>query len=200
VRRVAIAAVVLFGLAPVAASAGAKPPVVKASGKISALSGHSITIEGARDVTCRVRSILPRGLGFRIGASAKVICLRGVLVAISSPGSTKTGSEGEDSSTATASATASGGGTAVAATISGDTFRLAGAGTVTAVGGGKLSFSGEVTCSVGAGSPDVSGYKVGDGVNYKCTATVPPSLAGDTKAAFEELKKAGTLTSIEHAA
>jgi hypothetical protein len=205
VRSVAIAAIALVGVSPVAASAATKPPVVKATGKISALSKSSITIDGTRDVTCRVRSVVPGALGFRIGTSAKMICLRGVLIAITGPATAKSGTDGKSSSTSTstststATATASGGGTAVAATISGDTFRLAGAGTITAVGGGKLSFSGEVTCSVGAGSPDVSAFKVGDRVNYKCTATVPPSLADDTKAAFEQLKKTATLTSIERA-
>jgi hypothetical protein len=208
VRRVAIAAVVLFGLAPVAASAGAKPPVVKASGKISALTRTTITIDGARDVTCRLGSILPKALGFRIGTNAKMTCAKGVLTAISGAPVPKVAAVQAVSTTAVAStsggpaateAVTSTGATAVYVMISGSKVTLSGRGTITAVGAGGLTVGGGVTCSLGGGSPDVSEYKIGDRVSFRCEG--PSSLAGNPSALPEQTKSgAFMLTSIEPAA
>lgn len=218
-RRVAIALVVVFGLAPTAAAATkppkpakpvkVKPAKVTASGMISALDRKSITVRGAQKTTCRVVSISPKALGFHIGTKAKVVCIKGVLEGISrtivsktaaavteavSSSSTSTSTSSNGTSTATSTSTA------VSAVISGDTARVSGKAALTAVGNGTVSFGNRVTCTLGGDSPDVGGFKVGDRVSFRCAGPVPPSFAADPKTNFEQLfKNAGTLTSIEPA-
>jgi hypothetical protein len=74
-------ALVTAGLLAGTATA-ATPTKVSATGKIIALSPVSITIDSQYDLRCRVVTVTPRALGFRIGSRATVTCVKGVLKAI----------------------------------------------------------------------------------------------------------------------
>jgi hypothetical protein len=43
-----------------------------------------------------------------------------------------------------------------------------GTSTITAVGGGSITFAGAITCTVNSSSPSVAGFHVGDRVDYQC--------------------------------
>ncbi len=55
------------------------PVKVSATGKIVALTRTGITIESRHDLRCKLGTVVPKALGFRIGASAKIVCVKGIL-------------------------------------------------------------------------------------------------------------------------
>jgi len=80
-----ISGLVISGLAAVDVAAASTPrkvsaPIkVSATGKIVSLTRTGITIDSRHDLRCRLGTVLPRALGFRIGSSAKIVCVSGVL-------------------------------------------------------------------------------------------------------------------------
>jgi hypothetical protein len=160
-RRVALATALL---AAFAAPAVAGAPRWTAKGAITKLGAHAITVNGK---ACRITPVSPK-LGLHVyvvGSKVKIVCAGGVLLAIDllHP-SASTGSSSSSSSTSTASSL----------TVAGD---LA----VTALGGGSISVeanSSTFTCTIGSGSPDVSGFHVGAHLSkLTCADGVLTSLA-----------------------
>jgi hypothetical protein len=54
------------------------------------------------------------------------------------------------------------GGVKIAPTVNGN-------GKITALGGGQIEFGGDITCQLGASSPSVSAYRIGNLVSYTCS-------------------------------
>ena len=118
---------------------------VKFGGVVTALGDDSISLhDGDRDLTCSIGATSPSTADVKVGQHVKVACLNGALVAIAKADS---------------------------GPVSGPHKTLGAAGTVSAVSATSLSVhtdGGEVTCSVGDGSPSVAGVHVGDKVKIGC--------------------------------
>jgi hypothetical protein len=167
--RLAVAALVLTGLA--APTALATPPKWTAKGAVTTLRLHSITVHGT---TCRLTTASPPRSTMRlyyVGAAAKIACAHGILRAIETvplppvivtaplPG-------------ASATRTTTTNGPLSFETVGGN-FAITALGTSITVGGGSLM----VTCTVGDGSPDVSGFQVGDRLSrMECRNSVLTSI------------------------
>jgi hypothetical protein len=160
-------------------SAGGDAPTGQTGGgSISALSTASVTFHnGERDVTCTLGDSSPRLGDYHVGDSVKFGCLNGALTAIAKAD----------------------GGTA------GGTHKTTGAaGTVSAVSSTSLTVhtdGGDVTCSVGDGSPSVANVHVGDKVKMGCLDGVLKELARSESApppgdAHPATTVAGTLTAL----
>lgn len=157
--RVACLNGVLVALAPITAppapaSGGDKPKGQTGAGTISALSTTSVTFHNSeRDVTCTLSDASPRLGDYHVGDSVKFGCVNGVLVAI---------------------VKADGG------PVSGPHKTVGAAGSVSAVSPTSLTVhtdGGDVTCSVGDGSPSVANVHVGDKVKMGCLDGVLKVLA-----------------------
>ena len=171
----------LVTLAPVTVPTGGKPQGQTGAATISALSATTVTFHSEeRDVTCTLNDGSPHLGDYHVGDSVKFGCLNGALVAI---------------------VKADGG------AVSGAHKTLGAAGTVSAVSAISLSVhtdGGDVTCSVGDGSPSVAGVRVGDKVKIGCLDGVlkvvapsdGPSGSGDGHPATTV---AGTLTALSTA-
>ena len=113
------------------------------AGAISALSTSSVTFHNAEhDITCSLSASSPRLGDYNVGDKVKFGCLNGVLTVIAKD-------------------------TSGTGTPTGET----GAGTVSAVSQTSLTVhtdGGDVTCSVGDGSPSVAEVHVGDHVKFGC--------------------------------
>ncbi|MDX6476681.1 MAG: hypothetical protein QOH95_2192 [Gaiellaceae bacterium] len=146
------------------AQVGPSPTGRAGSGTIAALAASSITFHNGEhgDATCTVAATSPAVDGYKVGDKVKFGCLDGALVAIAKDGT---------------------------GTVDGPHKSLGAAGTVSAVSPGSLTVhtvSGEVTCTVGDGSPSLTSLRVGDSVKIGCLdgilkvvvtapAPVPPS-------------------------
>jgi hypothetical protein len=172
VGRIALAAAVLAALtAPLAVAAGT--PRWTARGAITKLGPHSITVHGK---TCRITPDSPSIRAEITGVTVRIVCDGGVLFEIhllhplpALPGSQSSSSSSSGSSTSSSSSSVS-------------STAIAGDFTVTAVGGGSITVksagSYELTCTVGAGSPDTSGLALGAHVSsMTCKNGVLTSLA-----------------------
>ena len=124
------------------------------AGTISALSATSLTVHNAEhDITCTLGASSPRLGDYHVGDKVKFGCLEGALVAIAKDGS---------------------------GTVDGPHKTLGAAGAVSAVSPSSLTVhtdGGDVTCSVGDGSPNVEGLHVGDNVKIGCVDGVLKALA-----------------------
>ena len=177
--RVACSNGVLVALAPITAPGGDKPPQGQAgAGAISALTEASISFHNAEhDITCTLNSASPHLGDYHVGDSVKFGCVGGALVAI---------------------AKADGG------PVSGPHKTLGAAGTVSAVSPTSLTVhtdGGDVTCSVGDGSPSVAHVHAGDKVKMGCLDGVLKVLAlSDSASAAGDghnaATVAGTLTAL----
>jgi hypothetical protein len=158
VGRIALVAAVLAGLTAPAGLA-AHHPRWTAKGKLARLNSHAITVDGR---SCRITSTSARPAikVFLVGSTVKIVCDDGVLLEIDllrpPPSQSGTGSAGSVTSSSSSSNSSSS-----ALAIAGD-FSIAalGSGSIT-VGAGSASY----TCTIGAGSPDVSAYRVGGHVS-----------------------------------
>jgi hypothetical protein len=159
----------LLAIQPVASadpSHGETPNGQSGAGTISALSASSVTFHNDEhgDATCSVGASSPALTGYSVGDRVKFGCLSGALVAIAKDGS---------------------------GTVEGPHKSLGAAGAVSAVSPTSLTVhtdGGEVTCSIGDGSPSVSGLHTGDTVKVGCldgvlkvimTAPAPAPPTGD---------------------
>ncbi len=71
---------VVFGALGACGVASAQPtPDAATIGRIAALSASSITVDGARDLTCRVGKLSPRKAGLKPGDRVGIACAGGVL-------------------------------------------------------------------------------------------------------------------------
>ena len=156
--------------------AGDAPKGQTGAGTISALSATSVTFHTSeRDVTCSVGDKSP-GLGdYKVGDSVNFGCLNGVLTVIAKNGST-----------------------------AGPHKTVGAAGTVSTVSPGSLTVhtdGGDVTCTVGDGSPSVADVHVGDQVRIGCLDGVLKLIARSDSAAglgggHTTITVAGTLTAL----
>jgi len=145
---------------------GEPPKGQSGAGTISALSASSVTFHNDEhgDATCSVGASSPALTEYTVGDKVKFGCLNGVLVAIAKDGS---------------------------GTVDGPHKSLGAAGTVSAVSPTSLTVhtdGGEITCSVGDGSPSIATVHVGDNVKIGCldgvlkvivTAAAPVPPTGD---------------------
>jgi hypothetical protein len=172
VGRIALATLVLAGLAAPAGAAAATPSWT-ARGPVTRLNPHSITVSGK---SCRVTSASPGRSTLRIivvGSRVKIECAGGVLLDIDllhplppmnpvplTPTTPSTSSSSASSmSLAMTKTESSANGTTVSSTT------LTGNFAITGLANGSITAgidSQSATCRVGDGSPDVSGFRVGD--------------------------------------
>jgi hypothetical protein len=169
---------VLVAIAPVSVPSGDKPKSQTGAGTISALSTTSVTFHNEeRDVTCSLAAASPRLGDYHVGDKVKFGCLGGALVAIAKTDSGK---------------------------VDGPHKTVGAAGTVSAVSATSLTVhtdGGDVTCSVGDGSPSVATVHVGDKVKIGCLDGVLKVLArSDTVSGSGDghtaTTAAGTLTAL----
>jgi hypothetical protein len=172
VRFAAIASVLALGLTAVGVATATTPPKrASLTGKISVLKVKTITVHGARNLTCRITTASPKPAlrGFALGARARITCTRGVLSAIVrpkpaaaapvSPTGTQTNPKEPEPEPVTNPPT---GGVKIAPNVTG-TARI------TMLGGGSIEFGSSITCQLGSGSPSVAAYRVGSLVSYTCS-------------------------------
>jgi hypothetical protein len=170
VGRVALVTLALAGLAAPAGLATTTPNWT-AKGEVTKLNARTITVNGR---SCRITSSSPDRLTLRlyfVGAEVKIACADGVLraidvlhplpaITVGPPTFTRPPppSSGGPSGSAILTQTISGATTSSASALVGTTSITAlGDGSITA-GGGSLM----LTCTIGAGSPDIGGLQVGD--------------------------------------
>jgi hypothetical protein len=167
VRFAAIASAVALGLVVAGVASGQTPKRASLTGKISVLKTKQITVHGKTKLTCRVTTTSPKLRGFALGTSAKITCVKGVLATIRKlappvqPGIT------HDSTITTSPDKGNAGATTVKPAVS-----VVGSSTITALGGGSITFGGALTCAVAASSPSVAAFRVGDAVDYQCASGV----------------------------
>lgn len=125
---------------------------VSFAGAITALSDGSISLhDGGRDVTCSIDASSPSTAGFAVGQHAKVACVNGVLTAIAAvtPPPRRDPKPAGDPPKKTVDAL----------------------GTLTALSASSITVhtdGGDITCTVGDGSPSGAGLAVGDRVKMGC--------------------------------
>jgi hypothetical protein len=190
VGRIALTALVLAGLAAPPGLA-ASAPKWTAKGAITKLNKRAITVGGK---SCRITSDSPKPAlhVYFVGSTVKIACADGVLLTINllhplplptngtpgTPGQSVTTSSSSSSSTSVSSSSSS----STSTSSSNSALAIAGDFTVTALGDGKISVASgkySFTCSVGSGSPDVSGFKVGSHVSkMTCKDDVLTTIAG----------------------
>jgi hypothetical protein len=165
VRRIALTALVVAALTAPAVAATA--PRWTAKGAITKLRAHSITVNGK---ACRITTASPK-LGLHVyfvGSTVKVVCADGVLLEIDLLHPAGASGSSSQSSSSSSSSTSS--------------LAIAGDFSITALGNGSISVKGgssSFTCTIGSGSPDVSGFHVGGHVSkLTCANGVLTSLAG----------------------
>ena len=131
-------------------------------GVVTALSETSISLhDGSRDLTCAIGADSPPTAGVEVGAHVKVACANGVLVKVAL---LPTGD----------------GKPAPPPPVAPSHTTLAANGTVSALSSASLTVhtdGGEVTCTVGDGSPSVGDVHVGDRVKMGCVDGVLTTLA-----------------------
>ena len=171
--RIALVGVVLAAVT-VPAGMAAHAPRWTAKGAITKLNKHAITVNGK---SCEITTGSPK-LGLRVfvlGSTVKIVCADGVLLTIDLL-HRATGTPGQPGSTASASVTSSANGssTSVSSSANGSSsssasaLAIAGDFSITAIGNGSISVKGSsstFTCTIGAGSPDVSAFHVGGHVS-----------------------------------
>jgi hypothetical protein len=167
VGRIALAALVLAGLTAPATFA-ATTPKWTATGTVSKLNTHAITVNGT---SCRITSASPDRLTLRlyyVGAEVKIACRKSVLEAIDVLKQLPPITSGPPTFTRPPTGTTPVGAALLTATMSGTTTTsssaLVGTTTITALGDGKITAGGgslTLTCTLGDGSPDVGSYEVG---------------------------------------
>jgi hypothetical protein len=151
--RFALAMAVAVALVLAAAAPAAAPKRTSATGTITALRLHTITIRARHDVTCRIAPRSPRVRGFAVGARASIRCVDGILRAlVKAPTPTPPG-----------------------------VYVVLG-GSITALSAGSITVGGSVTCSIGERSPSLGGFRVGSAVTGRCDAGVLTSLSHATDA------------------
>jgi hypothetical protein len=137
------------------------------SGKIVSLTEKRIAIHGITDMSCRIGPASPKTVhNFIVGSRVQLICHKGLLTAIRKLGTepgVNTNVATSSSSSAIASVSSSNNG--------GSNTDLAAAGTgapITALTATSITVEAakmSISCTIAAGSPDVSGFKVGDHVS-----------------------------------
>jgi hypothetical protein len=182
-RRFPFAVFLVAGLAAPAALAATPQAKWTAKGPITALQLHSITVNGK---SCRITTASPARPTLRlyyVGAEAKIACADGVLrkidvlnvlpsIKITSP---QPGTGGGNFGTASVSISQTG---VITSTSGAVAFAAV---PVSAIGNGSITVgTGPVnlTCTIGEGSPDISGLQVGNGVtSMRCQNGVLTSIA-----------------------
>jgi hypothetical protein len=167
VGRIALTALVLAGLTAPPGLA-AHTPKWTAKGAIMKLNRHAITVDGR---SCRITSDSPHPAlhVYFVGSTVKIACADGVLLTIDllhpltlpTPGAPGASGQSVTSSSSSSSSTSSSSSSSASTSSSGDfAITALGNGSIT-VASGKYTF----TCTVGAGSPDVSAFHVGSHVS-----------------------------------
>ena len=188
--RIVLTTLVLAVLAAPPALAGSAPRWT-AKGAITKLNKRAITVDGK---SCRITSDSPKPAVhvYLVGSTVKIACADGVLLTINLlhpltlPGNGTPGTSGQSvttsSSSSSSTSVSSSSSSSSSTSSSNSALSIAGDFTVTALGDGKISVgSGKFsfTCTVGTGSPDVSGFKVGSHVSkMTCKDDVLATIAG----------------------
>ncbi|HUY71249.1 MAG TPA: hypothetical protein VMV08_03345 [Gaiellaceae bacterium] len=155
-RTLILIPVALLGLATAGALASIKQANASSTGKITALSATSITVASPRHhLTCAITAYSPDTKQFAGGDRVKIACASHVLVAIADA-PTHIQNASNESPT---SAALSGAITALSST------------SITAHDGDRT-----LTCSIGSGSPSVSGLNLGDHATVGCANGVLVSI------------------------
>lgn len=130
------------------------------NGTIGPLTGSSITVtggdSGTASLTCSLGSGTPSTSGFAAGDSVRMYCLNGALFQL----------KHNDAPATTTTTTTT---TAATTTTAGTTTNMKG--TIGALGTASITVGngGEsLTCSIGAGSPSIAGFSVGNAVSMYC--------------------------------
>jgi hypothetical protein len=178
VRFVAIAAVVILAVATAGVASAKAPKQTSLTGKISVLKLKTITVDGTRDLTCRITNSSPnvRLRGFVLGSKARITCRQGVLLSIARPTQpnamtrkpepTPTGVTPSDSTSVGKPGTTPG-----TSTVN-PVLSIVGRGSISVLGGAMITIGTSVTCWFDASSPDVSAFEVGDRVDYQCSGGI----------------------------
>ena len=151
--------------------------VVTRGGTLTAIGEHSLTVDS---LTCYFYPTSPSLTGFKVGDHVGVACQSNVLIKIVALSASRS------SRTTTAPA--------APATTS---CRRA-SGTITALSPTSITVDG-LTCSIGAGSPSVAGFKLADKVGIGCSnaALVEDRRAADRDdSGFKVAVQLGPITSI----
>jgi hypothetical protein len=131
-----------------------QPTTTSLVGAITALNTTSIGVHGERDLTCTVGSTSPKLGDYKIGDRVKIACANGVLAAI---GRTE---DGAPAPTTTPEATTA-------------------TGTIALLGELSITIRGEreTSCTIGAGSPKLGEFGLGDHVKISCANAVLTAIA-----------------------
>ena len=152
----------------------------KFGGAVTALSDTSITLrDGDRALTCSLGPDSPSTANVKVGQHVKVACASGTLVAIAPVPS----GEPDHGDTPTGQS---------------------GAGTIAALSASSVTFHndehGDATCAVGASSPTLTGYQVGDKVKFGCLngalVAIAKAGSGTVDGPHESLGAAGTVSAV----
>jgi hypothetical protein len=154
------AKLVLAKIRHVVTGGGSDTKPVTFGGVVTALSDRSISLhDGDRDLTCAVGPDSPSTAGVKVGAHAKVACANGLLVSLALVPS----GDGKPAPPPAPEHTTVGA-----------------IGTVSAISPTSLTVhtdGGDVTCSVGDGSPSLADVRVGNRVKMGCLDGVLKLLA-----------------------
>jgi hypothetical protein len=174
VGRIALIALVLAGLTAPPGLADHTPKWT-AKGAIMKLNRHAITVDGR---SCRITSDSPHPAlhVYFVGSTVKIACADGVLLTIDllhpltlpTPGAPGASGQSVTSSSSSSSSTSSSSSSSASTSSSNSALAIAGDFAITALGNGSITVaSGKYTftCTVGAGSPDVSAFHVGSHVS-----------------------------------
>jgi hypothetical protein len=180
VRIAAIASVFILGLATAGASPAKKPKQTSLTGKISVLKLGTITVDGSRHLTCRITPASPnvRLRGFVLGSKARITCKRGVLLAIAHPSQPNAMTRKPEPTPSVTPVTPSDSTSVAKPDPSAGTaapnpaLSIVGRGNISVLGGAMITIGTSVSCWFDASSPDVSRFKVGDRVDYQCSAGI----------------------------
>jgi hypothetical protein len=184
VRCAAIASVAILALATTGVSIAKTPKQASLSGKISVLKLKTITVDGARTLTCRITSASPdvRLRGFVLGSTARITCKQGVLRTIAHPAQPAAMTTKPELKPSPTPVTPSGSvsvnkpgqtpGTGTGAPAPNPVLSIVGHGNISVLGGAVITIGTSVSCRFDASSPDVSAFKVGDRVDYQCSAGI----------------------------
>jgi hypothetical protein len=163
------AKLVLAKIRHVAPVGGSDVQPVTFGGVVTALSDTSISLrDGDRDLTCAIDADSPSTDGVKVGVHVRVACVNGTLVKLAPVTVVPVGGDGKPAPPTPPAPPA-------------PTHTTVGAsGTVGAVSPTSLTVrtdSGDVTCTVGDGSPSLDGVHVGDRVKIGCLDGVLKTLA-----------------------
>ena len=166
-RRLLLIPVALLGLCSAGALASIQQADSSAIARITSLTPTSITVGKRRHahLTCKLTGFSPSTSSFGIGDRVKIACSNRVLVAVADmPGSSNSKKTDDELATSGISGKVSGIGPTSISVHDGDRT---------------------VTCTLGPGSPSITGYSIGDHVRIGCVNGVLDTVGAPTGGAVD---------------